>query len=326
MTNKSKRKINSSLKMNKSDKHKDKCEKCNQNINEKGKMVECKSCLKTWHIDCIRVTREEIKAIAIDAWYCTKACKKNGPSSSSTNQIEISTDDDTVDDADDVDNELEYDDDKTLMKELAKSIKYFSAQLDQQNKDIKELKKICVNYHRMEEKFYEMKTEIEKLKQQKNDDTLLISGIPEKPTENLKDVVMDLVKELKVDVVQREILEVKRLTSKNKDADKRYPPLTLVKLVHPALKTRFMECKKKFGPIHTQQFFNEAKDNDLIFFRSFLTSNNTELLAQAKILKESGFKYIWFSGESVQVRKDEKSKIFSIKSKKDIEVLKKNPS
>lgn len=156
MTNKSKHKMNSTLKINKSEKHKDKCEKCNHNINEKGKMVECKSCLKTWHIDCIRVTREEIKAIAVDSWYCSKACKKNGPSSSSTNtnQIAITTDDDTGDDDDDDDNEQQYDDEKMLMKDLVKSIKYFSAQLDQQNKDIKELKKICANYHRMEEKFF----------------------------------------------------------------------------------------------------------------------------------------------------------------------------
>lgn len=317
------------MNLNNSGNHKNKCVKCSETIISKLKLVECRSCVKTWHIDCIRVTREDIKAIANDVWHCSKACKKNGPSSSSTNvsqQVGNNSDDDTENDASDDDTEQQYDDDKAVMKDLIQSMKYFSAQLDQQNKDIKELKKICNNYQRMEETVSVMKIEIEYLKQKKNDDTMLISGIPEKPSENLKDVVMNLVKKLNVDVVQREVLEVKRLPSKNNDVDKRYPPLTLVKLVHPTIKSRFMESKKKFGPIYTQQFFTDAKQTDLIFFRSFLTPYNADLLAHAKTLKQSGFKYVWFPGENVQVRKDDKSKVISIKSKKDIEILKKNPS
>lgn len=164
---------------------------------------------------------------------------------------------------------------------------------------------------------------MECLKQSQNDNMMILTGIPEKPNEDISKIVMDMAVKLNVVIVASDVIEVKRLKAKNQPVggNQKFPPLTLVNFTHPIHKSRFMTAKKQKGPFYTKILFADGNNSDQINLRSFLTPFNANLLGQAKTLKDSGYKYIWFSNNKVQVRKDDSSRIIQIKSKLDIENL-----
>lgn len=155
---------------------------------------------------------------------------------------------------------------------------------------------------------------------------MIVTGVPELQQEDLKSVTMEIANKINVGLEKRDILDARRLKSKptlnTRSVASKYPAPILVYLTNPVYKNQFMEAKKVMGKLFTQQIFsNHQKEEDIINFRSFLTQSNIKLLQQAKLLKDHGFIYIWFSQNKVQVRKGPKSSIIHIKNKSDIDKL-----
>lgn len=293
------------------------CEKCEETIEKTDKKVNCERCAKSFHVDCVAQTRKQLKDLLYNVWFCSAKCKTEMPSPITASNAHVVSDDS--------EDEGELEDNATL-SDVIKSVKYMSSLLEDLVAENRELKKIMNNYHLMETKVNELESEMEILKQIQNDNMLIITGIPEKPNEDMTKIVMDMAVKLDVDLSARDVIEAKRLKTKVESAVGKYkfPPLTLVNFSHPIYKNRIMKAKKDRGPIYTKMMFDDGNNSDQINVRSFLTPHNTKLLGLAKTLKDSGYKHIWFSNNKIQVRKDDGSRIIHIKSKTDIDNLIKN--
>lgn len=184
-----------------------------------------------------------------------------------------------------------------------------------------------MNYQHMEKKVVDLEYEVELLKQQKNDNYMIVTGIPENDQENTTKIIIEVAKKINVEIETRDLLDSRRLKSNRSPntRSRKYPAPILVNFIHPIYKTRFMQAKKGMGKILTQQIYpDHDKEEDMINFRSFLTPSNIDLLQYAKVLKKFGYTYIWFSQNKIQVRKGPNTQIIHIKTKSDVDNLTKN--
>lgn len=147
--------------------------------------------------------------------------------------------------------------------------------------------------------------------QDKLSNNLIITGVPFAKSENLSDLVIATGSILKIKITTTDF-KVKRIFSK---ANKSVSNL-LVEFVDIGVKKKLINNRKEFGLSSTQLGF--ATSNEIYFFNQ-LTAYNLELLAEARNLKNKfKFKFIWFQNNQVLLRKSEKAKIYSIRSKQDL--------
>lgn len=315
MTKNKKRKSNSPLNNSDSRIH---CVKCSETISKSEKTINCATCDKIYHIECVRITRTQFKKISNDNWYCNNMCKKNQTViNSMQNESEdgVSDDDDKASDA-----PIEI----PQFADLVQSQQYIAGQLDQILKEQKLTREMLLNYKKMEKRVVELEFEVDLLKQQRNDNFMLVTGIPTLPNENLAKIYSDISSKLNVTTTERDVMEITRLKSRpnSNSAQQIYPPSILIQFSHPTYKTRFMAAKKTFGSLYTNQILPSSADNQQqINFRFFLTPANAQLLKYARTLKNHGYEYIWFDNNKVLAKKPNSTATIHIKSKAEVDSI-----
>lgn len=317
MVNQKKRKFNNTNVSENSDKNPQTCCKCDEIISKKCRKIKCMTCLRFFHIECVCITRMQLREISTSSWQCSKNCK--GVQLSSTmNNNESSTSD--------VESENEIGQTNSISY-LIQSQKHISNQLDTLIRENQQLKQLIKDQKKIEQRVCELEYQVETLKQEKNDDRLIIMGIPETEKEDLTEEIIKISSNLNIIIQPRDIIYSSRLKSKIYDQNKtsNHPAPIIVTFIHPTFKYKLCKSNKNVN-LFTQQIYPEHQSaTDKINFRSFLTPFNMTLLNYAKILKnEYGFAHVWFGYNRVNVRKSDKSDAVHIKTKSDVDDIIKN--
>lgn len=298
-----------------------KCGECKEDFVANNIKLKCSLCYTLFHIECVGMSRTKLKTIQTNTWICSSVCGKPTEKSSSIRSSSES-EHETMHDAFVSNNETPN------FTDVVRSVQFMSDKLDGILQKDREIRKMLLNFQRMETRVSELEIEVERLKQERNDGIMLMTGVPERPEENLKDFTVEIAKKINVNMDPRDIVEISRLKAKvRSETHSKFPPPILINLIHPIFKQRLMAAKKENGPLYVKQLLPNYQNVDptaTVNFRSFLTAKNMELLNQARTLKESGYNFIWFANNKVQVRKDKNSRVIHIKTKSDVELLSKN--
>lgn len=275
------------------------------------KYLKCAACSKIFHIECLHIDRIQLKSIDENNWFCTGSC------STVVDQNENNSTDESNINAGFTELNEEH-----SLNDIVKSINYMPYHLDALVKGNRALRDLTAKYQHLEKRVQVMELELESLRQQRNDSILLVTGIPVKLHENVKSTITSVVSKLNIQLNEDTFYDVSRIEKHSSD-ENNYPPPIIVKFSSSMYVSKIFKAKKELGQIFVKQLYEgHDNDGDVINFRSFMTQYNCNLLNQAKTLKNSGFKYVWFSDNVIKVRKDSNSKVYLIRSEADINTIK----
>lgn len=215
--------------------------------------------------------------------------------------------------------------------ELTKSFDFMSNEFDklrkvitklsEENKQIKnDVNRLKTNENKMVRRINLLEATAAKANQTNNQHHMIITNLPKLNNEiELKDVVINIGKEVAVDVKPEQILEVYQNENKKFHT---FP--IIVKMNNGELKKKCMEYRKLKNEIQLKKIIPDANQihNKNINFHHLMEKRMSELLAKTKITaKKKKYKFAWFNGMQVLVRKDETSNILTIITEEDLNKL-----
>lgn len=153
------------------------------------------------------------------------------------------------------------------------------------------------------------------MEQYSRSNNIEINEMPEIENENCPNTVINIARELKIDLDLCEIdfahrVPTKSTTSKNK------PPPIIVKFLSKRKRDEFMSKKYII-------MFKGSPNEKKVYINEHISPTYKHLLMITKHLaKDLSYKYVWFRKDKVLVRKTENSPIIHIESEKDLQKLK----
>lgn len=152
------------------------------------------------------------------------------------------------------------------------------------------------------------------LLQDKLSNNLIVSGIPAIEGEDLRKLMINTAKILKVNL-SPEDFTVKRMFSK---ANNKFSNL-LVEFENVKFKSALLQQRKKISLVPSKLGLSSEDRREIVFFHQ-LTAHNQKLLSESRVLKNNySFKFVWYQNNQILARKVEKSKIIVIRSSVDLE-------
>lgn len=219
-----------------------------------------------------------------------------------------------------------------LIKELNKSYKFMSDNFDALQKEIKQIKedqklikkdisKLQVNEKSVQKKVISMEEQIAKIKQENNNNTMIITNMPKfKTEEDVIKVVKKIAQQVNYELNGDEIIESYQIDSKNK---KSHP--IIVKSKSNQFKSKCLNFRKEKKSIDMKKIDSKLSNNNNknVNFFHFLEKEYVHLLGKAKeIAKEKQYKYVWYTNATVLMRKEEDSNIIKIRCEEDLQRIK----
>lgn len=198
----------------------------------------------------------------------------------------------------------------------------FRAIFDELKKENSTLKKtvhnLVVKNNKLETEVSVLTIGLNSLMQDKLANNLIITGIPVTEGENLIQLMITIGLLLKVDV-SGEKFRVRRLFTKKGG---KYANL-LVEFDDIQLKTDLLKQRKQL-PLLVSQLGLVCETEKQVYFFHHLTPTYLNLLSDARKLKDSHkLRYIWYQNNQVLIKRENSSKIFAVKSSKDLHDLEK---
>ncbi|KAI5723366.1 uncharacterized protein LOC103521242 [Diaphorina citri] len=182
-----------------------------------------------------------------------------------------------------------------LVKEQNKKIEQLETQLNEQRQENKHLTKNLAN----------AKDEINDLQQRSRLSNIIINGIPEAKGENVFKLVEDLGRKLEINNAESHIQVAHRVKTTNKTKAK---PIVV----------RLLNSKTR--DIWTAAYRQKKLWAQKIYVNEHLTKKNQDLLHQAKEFKSRyNFNFVWVRDCKIFIRKNDKSRVFVIRSELDFE-------
>ena len=293
-----------------------KCNKCNLAVPVDGDFVFCKGCDSALHYDSCsglkKTTYQGKSQEDKNNWRC-KPCrdlKKTGQTTPSGDSQTFSFSDAGLDAIED------------LKREFRESFKNFTCEITASNEKLllkvnelegtvtslqKQVKEKDIVIHNLSHQLYH-------LDQYGRNKNLEIENVEYKKEESVEEIVLNLAKELSIDIVRSDIDAAHRLPSK----DSKRPPKILVQFVARKKRDSFL-AKRKAG-ITSDRLVPGGNQKLKIYINENLTLFNKELHYQVKLrAKENNFKFVWVKQGKVFVRKDESNKSIKILSIEDID-------
>lgn len=165
-----------------------------------------------------------------------------------------------------------------------------------------------------------LEEQVNKINQQKLKNHIVITGIPTNLHEKNKNLISSIGTVLKIEIKPENIIYKRLMQPKNKPMD--FAPL-LIEFNDHKIKQSMMANLKENGPILFDQLNILNQKNNRIIIHEYLTDFNAKLLKEVRKLKithKIGFQ--WYKNGFIWARQTENSKIYKIKSLKDVEMLK----
>jgi Baculovirus FP protein len=273
----------------------------------------CQACEKRFHLTkaCAGVTKVSFKSQDFkDTWKCAKCKEKRSGQNTPTG------DTNTPFSFGEVFNEFKEemrDSFKALQEELQKLRQDFTQEVKTLKDTVVVLKQQC------EEKeiiITNLITQVNVQDQYSRNKNIELSNVEELDRENLEEIVMEIAKQLDVDIEERDIDAVHRLPTKiKKGSDK--------------IIVQFTSRKKRDSFLEKRKLLLKSSDvtggqRDLrIYINENLSPYYRELLWRAKQkAKDKGFKFVWVKNGRILTRRNELSKrVFRIDSIKDLDLF-----
>lgn len=321
-----------------------KCNICKKGFGEQECYVECDNCKLCFHLSCKKIEQNITRAKAKDNWFCSQDCKQaRGLSDSQTiRDIEISKENPKmIDMLTSINVKMDKLSSDCLLIQTAQSemvvkvnkieASYNSLVSKFDELEVKFNSIIVENQELKEDKvkdrsliFY-LESQLDQIKQQKLDNNVLIAGIPNKdihPEQIFEKITNVLKLSLSInDLIKLEFIDTSKEKHLKSQQQHNSNPLLLINFKQHSSKTLFMQKKKEIKMIFAEQLGFDGFENQ-IYFRDHLTSFKSYLLREARIIKNNNnYKYLWVKDGSIFMRQDDKSKVFSIRSKNDLHKL-----
>lgn len=194
---------------------------------------------------------------------------------------------------------------------------YFNKKMDFVLKEIKELKlensKILAENKMLSEEISIMKEKIDDLEQINIGNRVEIKGIPKTVNENCIDIVQEIAKTVKSDILIKSAYRI-QTTPKNTG-------IIIADLAASDVRKDFLR-KVKMMKINANMISKEWSKDSKIYVNEMLTKNRRILFSKARsICKEKHYKYVWISNAEILVKKEDGAKTRRIKSESDISKL-----
>lgn len=298
-----------------------KCNKCFENMNCEGAL--CSECNNHFHFDC-SIAESGYRRMK-SVWKCPGcvATKTRSTSTSSASGLA-----DVRKDLQDIKDVLKgINANITRMdarlNELERSVQHFSDEYDKVlgdlNKcksDVVTLNKTVVVLHsdvaRKDAEIQVLRETVQALDQYSRVRNLEIHGVREVVNEDCRDVIINIARELQVEIEAKEIDIAHRVQSANKNVPR---PIVAQFLT----RTKREELLSKRLLVVTNNNIPTLKIGSKVFINEHLSPYNKNLLRLAKIkAREVGFRYVWFRSGKLLAREDDGKPVVRISNEREI--------
>lgn len=277
------------------------CDQCEYEIKEESDdFIECDKCEKSFHSQCSGLSKKEFERLLKNKneIFTCQHCKQGDKEI----RKELCT----------IKTELKKLEKLEKLDQLAESINFMSAKFDEVLKDVAENKKKITAIEKENKK---LKVEIQSLKSSvkilsdfrvKND--CIISGLKVKEDVNAIDAVIELSKDIGVELDSNAVEDAYFLRNKRKSDEKE--KTIVVKFVSKAIKEKLMSSKSKL---------KEKESN--VYINDFLSKETLNLWNHAKSLKSIGYQYVYARNGRVFCKKNGISKQQLIRCEDDVDKM-----
>lgn len=155
--------------------------------------------------------------------------------------------------------------------------------------------------------------------QQQFNKHLTIHGVPMKPNEDLKNIITNITKIIKIGISSEQIKSCRRMNSNNQQNS----PIIVAEFDSTEIKQDIQKHFKLNGPVMVQQLFtNTTNNSQKIYMNEYLHEYTRKLFEDTKRIKTKyNIKYVWVKNGVILIREKSDTEIIKIKHHDDIEHL-----
>lgn len=217
------------------------------------------------------------------------------------------------------------------LEEKSKSIEFLSGCQDDQvviNTDLKaKIKKLETENSSLLGSMSDLNQKVAQMEQQARDCNIEIQCIPESKSENLLDIMNNLLRSVSCELLNTSIITVHRVAKLKSDSDR--PRSVIVKLATPQVRDTvlaavmtFNKSKKLVENKLNASHLGFTDNKQPIYVLEHLTPANKKLHAAArKTAKEKSYDYVWIRNGRVFIRKNNETPIILVKNEATLNAL-----
>ncbi|XP_050680148.1 uncharacterized protein LOC126976048 [Leptidea sinapis] len=182
-------------------------------------------------------------------------------------------------------------------------------------KSISDMKKSHSEIKDLKEKVLQLETDLNSKEQWLRTNNVEIKGVPQKPNENLYDLLGKIGTKILYPVSKEKVNFITRVPVRKGNNTKNKP--IIISFINRYAKEDFVAAGRAYKGLNISDVGFEGKEH--IFINDHLTARNKQLLSQTKALaKEKNYKYIWVQHGKILVRFTDSSPPLHIRSEKDL--------
>lgn len=321
-----------------------KCDNCDKIITKKSPILECNMCSKIIHANqaCSNLSSKQLSALRNAdnlGWSCEE-CRKESPRRKSFTILEEEEEDEdetaVCQDSESGSNsikkflsDISREVKKAVKKEIAFVNETLSVYCDKMDGIIKTLEMYSSKIKELENKntyltnqnkHLEIKVDameqyVATIEQSQLNNIVEIAGVPETKQGTQQDIALKLAAKLNME--SKHITLVKRLKGRHGKEGVIQISLNQEDQVEQWIRAA---RKEKITAEDVASYAEPVTDSKVVVRRALSSANKT-LLWQTKLKLKETYKYIWFQGGRVLVRKQDNDKPIVIRSKADIEKI-----
>lgn len=212
----------------------------------------------------------------------------------------------------------------------------FESKINNVDRRLKELDTVKAENVFLKTSLGEVSARLEQLEQYSRRNNLVISGVPESASESLTNVVGLIAEAVGCPVSSNDIDTVHRLPTRDSvdpesgRPNDRKPKSIVVRFLSRMIRDRFLgaaKTRQRVGAEGTEgsrstRGIMVANLGDGIYVNEHLTVKNAKLLREVKkVAAEKEYKFVWFKGYVVRVRRSKRSRVVFIRSSSDLDKL-----
>lgn len=260
------------------------CNICRKKVLDTQEGLLCETCYIWKHRTCVGLTQRAYQQLnkSSNPWHCD-TCKNE---EEKNNQKQIKTKGCTLED---------------IMAKLEEMEKKYDILLTKYNEQLE------IN-GKLQNELMTIKIQLNKQDQGALKNNIIIQGVPQKPNENLSEIVTKIGEKLEVQINKNFLAYRVGNTNEDKLASK---PIKVI-FEEETIKLNMIKSKKKFELQSKDLGFRE---NNKIYLNHDLTKTSLELYKAAKEYKKRmNFKFLWISNGNILLRKTDDSKVILVQN------------
>lgn len=304
------------------------CTICLKIISPRTTSVSCVGCLKEFHLNCAKLTKEDLVYMkeSETTWRCEPCTTERRKSM----HLEEKTAKGTLSLSD-----LKYLIDSVLEgqnrieKDLGSSIELYHTELVEYNKTVNEqgqkldaalkiIEALQSENVILKKEISFLQRKVDDAEQANNNNCLEIIGLPEDKNENVEEAVISIGQSLGITLTNNAIDYCHRVRY---NPNYNGPRPLVVRFIRRADKEQLLCARKVKRDFSTRHMGRQ--DDFLIFIRERLTNSRRLLFKSVRQkAKDLNYKYVWTKRGNIFIRKADNSQIMAIKSTDDLNSIK----